>query len=229
VACPTCKGNPKVRRLTPDFAKALSLGPLWDEVIMARCGRWYFGLENRPEDKRRLFLEYPSGGRCWEERRAVCCCRRLVLPPLHSGRAPIPLLVGARLMRPCCCLPSPPSPRTAAVERPIELPAPRPFIAEQMPPKPDDKPGLGSKPSGWASRSLNVEDYVVNYASGGWGPCAAVLGAGRGRGCCARRKGNRLLLRPGQPAFRVSLLGRGIGASRSLGPWKLPSVRDICH
>lgn len=172
VACPTCKGNPKVRRLTPDFAQALSLGPLWDEVIMARCGRWYFGLENRPEDKRRLFLEYPSGGRsgagAWEQLAAV-----------HFDRGQLTLDLRADA---CPLLPSR-SPSTAAVERPIELPAPRPFIAEQTPPKPDDPPGLGSKPSGWASRALNVEDYVTNYASGGWPaglpccPCTGVLHA----------------------------------------------------
>ncbi|KAL4438015.1 hypothetical protein ABPG77_004236 [Micractinium sp. CCAP 211/92] len=61
VLCPTCHGNPRVRRLTPDFAKALWLAPRWDEQIAARMGEFFWGLEGRRGEKRRLFLEYPSG------------------------------------------------------------------------------------------------------------------------------------------------------------------------
>ena len=61
VSCPTCHGNPKVRRLTPDFGKAFDLGPRWDERVAARMGQWFWGAESRPVDKRKLFLEYPSG------------------------------------------------------------------------------------------------------------------------------------------------------------------------
>ncbi|PSC76683.1 molecular chaperone [Micractinium conductrix] len=60
VSCPTCHGNPKVRRLTPDFGKAFDLGPRWDERVAARMGQWFWGAESRPVDKRKLFLEYPS-------------------------------------------------------------------------------------------------------------------------------------------------------------------------
>lgn len=110
VACPTCHGSPVVRRLTPDFGKALCLGPLWDERVAARLGVWYWGRENRPEGKKKLFLEYPS----------------------------------------------------APVKNPIELPAPRPFSTEGAPAKPEDKAGQGP---GWVGRTLNLEDYVINYAS----------------------------------------------------------------
>lgn len=60
VACPLCLGSPCVHRLTPDFAKALNMGPLWDEQIVGRMGRWYWGAD-RPADKQKLFLEYPTG------------------------------------------------------------------------------------------------------------------------------------------------------------------------
>jgi hypothetical protein len=64
VACPTCHGSPRIHRLTPDFAKALGLQPLWDERVAARLGVWSWGRESRPADKQRLFLEYPSGDGC---------------------------------------------------------------------------------------------------------------------------------------------------------------------
>ena len=64
VACPTCHGSPRIHRLTPDFAKALGLQPLWDEQVAARLGVWSWGRESRPADKQRLFLEYPSGDGC---------------------------------------------------------------------------------------------------------------------------------------------------------------------
>lgn len=61
VACPTCHGSPKVHRITPDFAKALDMGALWDEQVAARMGRFFWGKDARPADKRRIYLEYPSG------------------------------------------------------------------------------------------------------------------------------------------------------------------------
>ena len=64
-----CLGSPQVHRLTPDFGKALDLGPRWDERIALRLGQWYWGRDGRPADKRRLFLEYPSGG--WAARRLL--------------------------------------------------------------------------------------------------------------------------------------------------------------
>ncbi|KAI3438717.1 hypothetical protein D9Q98_001137 [Chlorella vulgaris] len=113
VACPLCLGSPCVHRLTPDFAKALNMGPLWDEQIVGRMGRWYWGAD-RPADKQKLFLEYP----------------------------------------------------TAPVRDPIELPAPRKAVrGDQDPPKPDDKPGMGARPSGWVTRASDLEDYVITYAS----------------------------------------------------------------
>lgn len=60
VSCPSCLGSPKVHRITPDFAKALDMGPLWDEKVAARMGSWFWGKESRPADKRRIYLEYPS-------------------------------------------------------------------------------------------------------------------------------------------------------------------------
>lgn len=39
VHCPTCQGSPRVRRLTPDFGKALGLEPLWDDKVRWGC-RW---------------------------------------------------------------------------------------------------------------------------------------------------------------------------------------------
>lgn len=60
VTCPTCQGNPKVRRLTPDFAKALNFGSLWDQKIAVRMGNWYWGNDSPSGGKRRHYLEYPS-------------------------------------------------------------------------------------------------------------------------------------------------------------------------
>lgn len=63
---------------------------------------------------------------------------------------------------------------------PIELPAPRKAVrGDQDPPKPDDKPGMGARPSGWVTRASDLEDYVITYASGGCslGRAVAVLGS----------------------------------------------------
>lgn len=60
VSCPSCQGNPRVRRLTPDYAKALGLGPRWDQAIAARLGQWYWGAEMPDGRQRKLYLEYPS-------------------------------------------------------------------------------------------------------------------------------------------------------------------------
>jgi hypothetical protein len=48
------------------------------------------------------------------------------------------------------------------VKNPIELPAPRPYSTEGGPPRPEEKQGPG-----YVGRTLNLEDYVINYASGG--------------------------------------------------------------
>lgn len=61
VSCPTCLGSPRVRRITPDFGKALALDPTWDMQVAARTGRWFWGRDARPADRKRLYLEYPSG------------------------------------------------------------------------------------------------------------------------------------------------------------------------
>lgn len=55
VACPQCHGSPRIRRLTPDFARALNLGDKWDFQIAKRMGRMLaFGRQPRQ------FLEYPG-------------------------------------------------------------------------------------------------------------------------------------------------------------------------
>lgn len=59
-ACPQCRGSPRVHRLTPDFAKAFGMEDAWDWEISRRRGRRFVLRENRPADKRRLYLEFPS-------------------------------------------------------------------------------------------------------------------------------------------------------------------------
>lgn len=39
VPCPQCHGQPRIRRLTPDFAKALDLGEKWDFKLAKRMGK----------------------------------------------------------------------------------------------------------------------------------------------------------------------------------------------
>ena len=59
------------------------MGPLWDEKIANRMGRWFWGKESRPADKRRFYLEYPSGAH------AVLCCAVLrVLRAAGRWRCP---------------------------------------------------------------------------------------------------------------------------------------------
>ena len=99
MSCPTCHGSPRIHRLTPDFAKALGLQPLWDEQVAARMGVWSWGRESRPADKQRLFLEYPSGddraglgggqGWVWScgpgiNVAASCCTLHALLPCLNG-------------------------------------------------------------------------------------------------------------------------------------------------
>ena len=59
VHCPQCNGSPRVRRLTPDFAKALGMDEPWDFKIAKRLGshRQLAVGARRPQ---RLLLEYPG-------------------------------------------------------------------------------------------------------------------------------------------------------------------------
>lgn len=59
VPCTECNGNPRVRRLTPDFAKALGLEEPWQFQITRRIGSYkQHALDGRRP--RRQYLEYPS-------------------------------------------------------------------------------------------------------------------------------------------------------------------------
>lgn len=65
VPCTECGGNPKVNRLTPDFAKVFGLDGTWDFKISKRFGgfREYDDEEDRvffAKDGQRRMLEYPS-------------------------------------------------------------------------------------------------------------------------------------------------------------------------
>lgn len=59
VPCSECNGNPRVRRLTPDFGKALGLDEPWDLKISKRLGafRQFAVGARRPT---RQYLEYPG-------------------------------------------------------------------------------------------------------------------------------------------------------------------------
>ena len=74
-------------------AQALDMGPLWDEKIANRMGRWFWGKESRPADKRRIYLEYPSGAHAVHAvlrlLQAVCMlCAVLVLAAAGHWRYP---------------------------------------------------------------------------------------------------------------------------------------------
>lgn len=66
VPCPQCNGHPKVRRLTPNFAKAFGLDETWDFTISKRVGARQ--LSGQGDDSqmqmrfgpRKKFLEYPA-------------------------------------------------------------------------------------------------------------------------------------------------------------------------
>lgn len=59
VPCPQCHGSPRVRRLTPDFAKALGMDETWDFKIAKRMGhRVMFPSAGR--HRRQQYLEYPG-------------------------------------------------------------------------------------------------------------------------------------------------------------------------
>ena len=69
VACPQCAGAPRVRRLTPDFGKALGMEEGWDFKIAKRTGRRFFFPRDQPRDpgappppaqRARQFPEYPA-------------------------------------------------------------------------------------------------------------------------------------------------------------------------
>jgi hypothetical protein len=53
IPCTECGGNPKVHRLTPDFAKVFGLGGTWDFEISKRMG-------GGAASQGPLFLEYPA-------------------------------------------------------------------------------------------------------------------------------------------------------------------------
>lgn len=57
VPCPSCYGNPKVHRLTPDFGKAFNLDEPWDFKVAKRMGS-YSSFAVGP--KLPYFMEYPS-------------------------------------------------------------------------------------------------------------------------------------------------------------------------
>lgn len=50
------------------------MGPLWDEKVAARMGSWFWGKESRPADKRRIYLEYPSGAPAGVSSVAAAAC-----------------------------------------------------------------------------------------------------------------------------------------------------------
>ena len=59
VACTECNGSAKVRRLTPDIAKAFGLEEPWDFQIAKRWGSRRLAVGS-DAPKQRLFLEYPA-------------------------------------------------------------------------------------------------------------------------------------------------------------------------
>jgi hypothetical protein len=59
VPCPQCNGSPRVRRLTPDFGRALGMDEPWDFQIAKRWGTRRMALGGGAPE-RRFFLEYPG-------------------------------------------------------------------------------------------------------------------------------------------------------------------------
>ena len=59
VTCPECLGNPRIRRLTPDFAKAFGMDEPWDFKISKRIGS-YQQFTVGPRRKTHEMLEYPG-------------------------------------------------------------------------------------------------------------------------------------------------------------------------
>ena len=59
VQCPDCHGGSRVRRLTPDFAKALGMDEPWDFQISKRFGA-FKTMVIGPRKPPRQFLEYPG-------------------------------------------------------------------------------------------------------------------------------------------------------------------------
>jgi hypothetical protein len=60
MTCPECSGSPRVRRLTPDFAKALGMDEPWDFKISKRFGAFRqlaVDPRRRPQTE---YLEYPG-------------------------------------------------------------------------------------------------------------------------------------------------------------------------
>jgi hypothetical protein len=60
LACPECHGNPRVRRLTPDFAKALGMDEPWDFKLSKRFGAFRQLAVDPRRRPQREYLEYPG-------------------------------------------------------------------------------------------------------------------------------------------------------------------------
>eukprot|EP01024_Parvocaulis_polyphysoides_P003514 TRINITY_DN109529_c0_g1_i2.p1 TRINITY_DN109529_c0_g1~~TRINITY_DN109529_c0_g1_i2.p1 ORF type:complete len:252 (-),score=20.79 TRINITY_DN109529_c0_g1_i2:157-912(-) len=60
VQCSMCKGNPVVRRHSPNWARLFELDGPWYRKIQMGTGRTYRGRQNRPDDVQRAYLEFPS-------------------------------------------------------------------------------------------------------------------------------------------------------------------------
>ncbi|KAK9818138.1 hypothetical protein WJX72_007707 [[Myrmecia] bisecta] len=58
-ACPTCGGNPKIRLQRANFARLCGLEEPFFVKAAKRSPTYYIGEENRPQNRKRLFLEYP--------------------------------------------------------------------------------------------------------------------------------------------------------------------------
>eukprot|EP01023_Acetabularia_acetabulum_P013309 TRINITY_DN1637_c1_g2_i1.p1 TRINITY_DN1637_c1_g2~~TRINITY_DN1637_c1_g2_i1.p1 ORF type:complete len:251 (+),score=50.15 TRINITY_DN1637_c1_g2_i1:1260-2012(+) len=60
VQCPMCKGNPTIHRHSPNWSKLFELDGPWYRSIQQGMGRTYQGIENRPDDVTRAYLEFPG-------------------------------------------------------------------------------------------------------------------------------------------------------------------------
>lgn len=60
LACPECHGNPRVRRLTPDFAKALGMDEPWDFKLSKRFGAFRQLAVDPRRRPQREYVEYPG-------------------------------------------------------------------------------------------------------------------------------------------------------------------------